>query len=372
MPIVSRATLPQEFFDINSAKLLLPPIPQFFHARLFQVAFNASLQSQGQLGMPLPGRQFGEGFGQPYPTTIEGLVLSDPLMAGAMEVVPEIGQGKMPGHTIRLNRPNLATTVYTELSRDVAENTAITTTPIAVASDQVPLTVHRYAGPYDTVNARVAPYGIGRFDGHFTQHRPAQIISYNLDYDYKRTVDYFVRSLFDLVGTIVRPVGMVTDATPVVAGDFPMSAALVASVQRQMDDASVPTFPDGKRCMVLWPRQIEQLQNDANYQRQAQFHKEFNTAFAGSYVATYGQFHIFKSVTLGGLGVNGYALGIASVPIYWGQAFGPGGVGAGVAELPRIAYNSQDNYGETALLIWLMYAAFGVLDNRFLFGIHTS
>jgi hypothetical protein len=147
-----------------------------------------------------------------------------------------------------------------------------------------------------------------------------------------------------------------------------MSAALVASVQRQMDTNNVPTFPDGKRCMVLHPIQVEQLATDANYQRLAQFHKEFNPAFAGSYVSDYGRFHIFQSTTLstvlGGVGTL--------IPIYYGQAFGPGGVGAGVAELPRIATSSADNYGETALLIWLMYAAFGVLDNRFLFGIHTS
>jgi hypothetical protein len=120
MPIISRATLPQEFYDINSARLLLPPEPQYFHARLFQVCFNAALQTQGTLGLPLPGRQFGEGFGQPYPTEVNGLVLSDPLMAAAMEVVPEIGKGLMPGHTIRLNRPNFANTTYTELSRDIA------------------------------------------------------------------------------------------------------------------------------------------------------------------------------------------------------------------------------------------------------------
>ena len=367
MPIVSRATLPQEFFDINSAKLLLPPEPQYFHGRLFQVAFNASLNASGALGLPLPGRQFGE-HGDPYITDVPGLILSDPLMSSAIEVVSEIGQGTMPGHTIRINRPNFANTTYTEISRDVAENSTISTTPIALNSDQVPVTVHRYAGPYDQTNGRVAPLGFGRFDGHFMQHRPTQISALNLVRDFKRTVDAFLVAYYDNAGTTVRPRGMTTDAIPAQAGDYPMSAALINAVQRTQDDANVPTFPDGKRVFVMHPRQREQLVNDANFSRAAQFHKEFNTAFAGSYFGSYGGYHLFTSTTLtvvlGGVGTL--------IPIYYAQAFGPGAVGAGVADLPRIAFNTQDNYGETALVIWLMYAAFATLDNRFICGVHTS
>lgn len=368
MPSINRATLPQEFFDITSAKLLTPPEPQYFHCRMFQAAFNgAMLNAGGSIGLPVPGRAFGTK-GEPYLTDIEGLVLSDPIMSNAIEVVPEIGAGHMPGHTIRLNRPSFANTTYTRLSRIVTEDTAISVVPIAVPSEQVPVTVERWAGPYDQANTRVAPLGIGRFDGSFMLHRPAMVKSLHLQRDYKRTMDQIVRDAFDLAGSNVYPVGMLTDASPVLQGDSPFSFGLLAATERTLDDLNVPLFPDGKRCMVLHPTQCEQLSQDANFQRLAEFHPEFNPAFAGTYWKSCGAWNIFKSTTLSSIATGGVP---GTLTVRYGQAFGPGAVGMGIAELPRVAYNSQDNYGENALVIWLQYAGIATFDSRFIARIHT-
>ncbi len=38
---------------------------------------------------------------------------------------------------------------------------------------------------------------------------------------------------------------------------------------------------------------------------------------------------------------------------------------SGTGKLPRVAPASDDNYGETAKVIWLAYLALGLADNRF-------
>jgi hypothetical protein len=102
------------------------------------------------------------------------------------------------------------------------------------------------------------------------------------------------------------------------------------------------------------------------YQRLARYTPSSNPLFNGTFVSEVGNWAIFKSTTLTSVTNSN------SVKVYYGQAFGPGAVGAGIGEMPRVAYNTQDNYGETALLIWLMYAGFEVLDNRFIMSVRTS
>ena len=40
--------------------------------------------------------------------------------------------------------------------------------------------------------------------------------------------------------------------------------------------------------------------------------------------------------------------------------------------MPRVAAASEDNFGETAKVIWLLYGAFALLDNRFCVNVQTS
>lgn len=362
MSLVNRASLPQEFFDITSASLLVEPEPQYLHAMLIKMALSASFSPDAMLGMP--GRQFG-GSGAAYQGAEEGrLSLSDGLYDQAFHVIPELG--KAPGHTVRINRPTYSDSTYTEASRTVASGQTISKTPINVSSAQVDVTIKRLAGPYDQTNGNVAPYGVDRFDGSVMMHRPAQIVGRNLKRDFDKTLDGFGVSLLDSGSTTVRPEGMTTDSTPAVAGDYPMTYAVVQDAEEDLDTKNIPYFGNGKRAMVLSPKQCNQLSQDADFNRLAKFHESFNPLFNGSYWRSVGTFDIFKSNTLL-KPTNGN-----SVPVHHGQAFGPGAVGGGVGEMPRTAFASEDNYGETALVIWLWYAGFAVLDNRFITSIRTS
>lgn len=364
---ISRATLPQEFFDITSAKMLVAPDSQFIFARLWRNALRASLNPDAQLGLPIAGRQFG-GNGAAYSQPEEGrLMLADDIASSAIVVVPEVG--KAPGHTVRLNRPVFTNTNYSEAVREVPANTTISTTPGNVSSDQVSVVLKRYAGPVaadGSGNYTPRPYAVDRFDATVAMHKTSQIVGTHLKRDFDATVEGFLVNLFSQAGTIVRPEGFSSDDSSTIAGDARFSYSLIAKTERALDEANVPTLPDGKRIMVISPYQAEQLSQSAQFSRLSEDHPLFNVLYAGSYWRTVGAFHIFKSNTLKKTNNTN------SVPIHYGMAFGPGAVGSGVGELPRVAYSSNDNYGETALLIWLMYAAFATLDSRFIVSVRTS
>lgn len=363
--MISRATLPAEFFDITSNMLLVQPEPQYLHALLLKMAMSAALDV-GPLA--LPGRPSVGESGAPYASADSGrLLLADPIYGGAVNFVAELGKG--PGHTVRMNRPVFANTTYTQASREVPAGSTISTTPVDLTSEQVSITLKRFAGPYDSSNARVAPFGIDRFDASVSLHSLAKVVGLQLKRDFDRTLDQFGVALFDAVASanVIRPAGMTDDNSSAVAGDFPLDYDTITRVESALDTANIPRFPNGKRVMVLHPNQCAQLVNDPQFARYAEFHRDMNPLFSGSYWKSIGGFDIFKSTTL-----STSTNTPAGVTIYKGQAFGPGMVGAGLGELPGVVPSTSDNYGEQALVIWRMYAGFATLDNRFGCSIRTS
>ncbi len=363
--LINRASLPAEFYEITSARMLLQPQPQFLHGRLIKMALGVSLGGVGSLGLPIPGRSFGTN-GADYASANDGrLILSDGIYDQSVMVVGELG--KQPGHTIKMNRPVFRDTVYTQASREVASGKTISVIPSSVRSEQTSITIRRFAGPYDSDQNAVGPIGVERFDGNFMLHQPAKIASADLVNDFDKTLDKFGVLLFDQAATIVRPgTNFTTDNDHTAQGDGPMTWALLQRLERVLDEASIPYFPNGKRAVVLHPRQVEQLTLDPVYQRLTRYEQKTNPFFHGTYVGEVGNWVIFKSVTLTKI-VNG-----SGVTVYYGQAFGPGAVGAALAMLPEVRHATQDNYGETALLIWLMYAGFEVLDTRFIASVRTT
>ena len=359
MPLVTRASIPEEFFDVTSAMLLRQPQPQFLHAQLFFVALGASFNPGSLLGF-LPSREIG-GEGALYADLQEQqLIIDDPIMSEAITVVPELGQ-KGIGHTVRLNRPKFVSTTYTEASRLIAASTVISTTPSAIASEQVPLTVKRWAGPYDSGQAAVAPIGIDRLDAQRSVHNLAGAIGTQLVWDFHKFVDSVVVSMFDSGANVIYPQGFAQDTDFKAAGDGPFSYEMVLRSQKKHDDLSIPTFANGNRVMILTTQQINDLAQDDLFVKFAQYNPPLNPVLRKSYFKSVAGYDIYKSTTLNQV-LNGNS---PNISVQYGQAFGPGMVGAGIDEMPRTAFSTADNYGEQALVIWLMYAGWGVLDNRF-------
>lgn len=364
MSNISRATLPQEYFDRTSAQLLIQPDPEYFHALMAKSAFDAEISAM-QVGLQIPGREF--------PTTgpsyadidAQRLSLSDSILSGAILVQNEFGEENV-GHTIRINRPAYVNSTYTQASRRVPVGTTISTTPISVTSEQVSMTIDRMAGPYDNTAGQVQPYGIERFDANRGIHNMASVRNFHFKRDFDRTLDTVIVDLFDQSATAIYPVGMTAVNDSVVAGDFPFSLDQVRRVRTSMDTANIPKFPDGKRVMILTPLQQEQLEADPEYQRLARYTPGFNPLFMASYLNTVSNFHLFTSNTLK------TTVNSSSIPIQYGQAFGPGMVGMGAQGAPRVVPSTNDNYGETVYAVWLWYVAFQVLDNRFGRSVRSS
>lgn len=361
MALVNRASLPSEFFDITSAKLLKQPEPQYMYAQLWKMALAKSLAVPGSLGL-MAGRGVNSSGAPVDSAESHRLMIDDPVFGAAIVNVAELG--KTPGHTVKLNRPYFANSTYTEASREVASGDSISTTALDLSAEQVSITLKRYAGPYGA--SAVQPFGLDRFDASVALHSLTELVGEHMKRDFDKTIDNFMVALLDLASSTVRPVGFSADSDFTTQDSGPMDFEMLTRIERVMDEANIPVFPNGRRCLVITPRQAASLAMDADWQRLSVFDKPANPLLSKSYIKSCGQLDIFKSNTLD-TDVNA-----STVTVHKGHAFGPGVIGSGVGDMPRVAFSTDDNYGETAKVIWLMYAGFKLLDNRFVVSVRTS
>ena len=359
MPSLSRVSMPENFYDITSSMLLTQPEPQYLYAQLFKMALGASLDPESSLGA-LAGREV-SGTGANYSAADrDRLVIANQLASSVFATA--VNFSGMPGSTVRINRPSFTDSTYTAASRLISSGSTISTTPITPSAGQVNLTLFNYGGPY---SSSVQPYGVEAFDAQFGVHKAASIIGTHLKRDFDKFLDSVWVTLFDLAATAVYPEGMsaVNDATA--TGMFPFTFEELGRVQRLMDVANLPTLPDGFRIFVATPVQIEQLGLDGNYNSRAKDYPQYNSIFP-QYVGSVKRFHIFQSNTLN------TTANASSVAIQYGHAIAPGAALGGMGRAPRVRANTNDNYGETQLVIWLADLAFALANNGFVYSVRSS
>lgn len=355
MPFVNRASLGVEFMDLTSAQLLRQPEPQYLYALLWKMALSAALSMASGIGF----RGDIGAAGAPYSSADKDrAIYDDPIFSNAIKVIPELGNG--PGHTVRMNRPKFANTTYTQVSREIAMGTSISTTPINVESEQVSMTLKRFGGPYNQIAGNVAPLGVDRFDAKLSVHSLASLVGTHLNRDFDRTIEGFIATLLGLAANTVYPSGYGANADFSDSGaDGPMSYKLINRTETQMDILNLPTFADGYRVLVVDPLGIEQLKDDPQFARYSERFVPQNPLLTPAYYKSVGRTHLFKSTTLPTVSNGGAGT------IYQCHAFVPGVIGSSLGQMPETRTSTQDNYGEWALVIWLMYAAFQNLDSRF-------
>lgn len=371
MAQINRASLPENFFDVTSPRILVQPDPEFFHAQLFKMAMGMSmlnLQQGGPAGLNLPGRQIPD-TGAAYTGPLyDRLVLQppDPSYSGA--VLYETNIGKSPGHTVRLNRPKFSGGGYTLQQREIPAGTSISQTAVDLGSEQVSLTLKRYGGPFDVVNGNVAPYNLDRFDSSVGFHSISQIVGKHFQRDLDKWIDQVLIALGNLATTVLWPGAFTSDATSSVAGDMPGDLDTIFRVEMTMKNNSIPRFPNGRYMGVISPTYSAQLKSDPQFQTMAR-----DNPYAGStnplfqnFLGRVGGIDLFESSSL----IS--TANANNVPIQSSQFFGPNTWGAGMGNLPQVRANANDNYGESALLIWLFYCAVALLDSRFVVCVHTS
>lgn len=362
MASLNRVEFPNNFFDITSDMLLVQPEPQYLYAGLFLSALNASLNVPGSIGMP--GRDVGGNGSQYSAAERDRLMLSSPMVDLFAAKVDFKG---LPGNNIRINRPVFTDSTYTELSRRIPSGASISTTGVVPSSQQTNLTLYRYGGPYDNANSRVAPYPIEAFDAQMGVHRAASIVGTHMKRDFHKFCDSVCKSMLDLASSTDYPEGMTADNDATASGAFPFTYEQLSRVEKLMDDANLPTFGDGFRAIVLHPTQVNQLRNDRQYQRAVQGQPASPLAIIHpQFVQSVNKMHIFKSTTLS------TSSNSSSVTIYRGHAIAPGCLLGGMGRAPRVAANSNDNYGETVLALWLADLAFGLSNNTFVRLVSSS
>jgi hypothetical protein len=357
---VSRITLPENFADWNSAQLLAQPEPQYPFAGLFLSAIASSLSTPNGIG--LDGRQI-TGAGAAFSSAErDRLELAQGLPSGLWALGVDFKSTM--GGTVRVNRPAFANTTYTAASRRLSPGQTISTTPITIGMEQTHLVLERYAGPYDTANSRVAPYALEAFDAKMGLHSPSSMIGTHLKRDFHRFLDSVHVVLGD-GGTAVYPEGITADADITSTDSAPMTVEQLTRTTQLMDEASLATWPDGKRVMFMHPKQWKQLHHDPEFQVNSSFHKDLDILYGG-YAGTVCDWHCFVSSTLGAT-TNG-----SSVSVQRAIAMAPGGFMGGMGRPPMVKTSTADNYGETALCIWLADLAFGISDSRFFRSVRSG
>lgn len=359
---IDRSTLPVEFYDYTEAQLLAQTEPQYLYALLFKAALGIELGASVMLDASR-GQSSG---GAPYSSAErDRLMLASPIPGSVFQVKHDFKAG--PGHTVRFNRPQFANTTYTAASRQVKTNQTISTTPIEVGSEQNTLTLKRFAGPYDSTNSRVAPFAIDSFDATMGVHDLYKIAGVHLKRDFDRFLDTLMVAQGDEASTSAYPEGMTADNDATAAGQYPLTYEQLSRTSRAMDDANLPTLPDGKRLLVVTPTGKKQLKDDPQFARYAAEESKTNPLAGSSWFNSIPEFHCFVCTTLNtpanGSGVN----------IHRGHAMAPGAFMAGMGRPPQVRTASDDNYGETPKVIWLADLCAAPADNRFIVSVrHTS
>lgn len=365
---INRATLPSEFFDRTSAFMLKQPEPQYLYAQLVYAAnAQAELRRAEALGIS-PERAIAA-MGATVPMLQEMQRIIAAPQSEAIFVTDELAAGKV-GHTIRMNRPVFSGGGYTESARTVAASQSISTTPIDVTAEQVSITIRRVAGPYASSGSAAQPYAVDRFDSEHAMHSIAGVVGLQLSRDRMKYVDSVFGALFDDGANTLFPQdpnnALTTDSSAFVTqGDRPFDFDTIARVEQKLLDLSIPAFANGRYMMIVSAKQARDLRSDPQFGRLSVLMPDKNPL--NGYVATVGGIDVYQSTTNPSDSTT-----VSGVTIYHACCFGPGAVGYANAGPCRVASSTDDNYGETAKVIWLAYEGQTLLDNRFVVNVHSD
>jgi len=352
--------VPDNYSYFQAATLLRQPQPQYLFADLVLKALSTALPIPSNLG--LPGFEI-PNTGAAYPNFDRDMFkLASELPSTIFALGVDFS--KKSGDTVKIQRPAWVTSDdYTLAGREMTPRQVLSTDPISFGGEQTHLTLRRYAGPRS--GGSIKPVGIEAFDANMGSIDLNSQAGSQLTYDFHRWLDNVGVGLGS-VGTALYPEGMaaVDDATS--AGMFPITIEQLLRLEKTMDEASIPTFADGSRLAVLTPHQVMQLKLDPDYAANSHEHKEFNILYSGNYMGKICNFHVFKSLSLS------TTANASAIKVHYGQAFGPGAYMLGSGRPPSVRLSNQNNYGETAMALWIADLAFGVADQRMVYSVRSS
>lgn len=354
-------SLPSNFVDLVSPRLLLQPDHQYLYAHMMRAAGAKFLEEITEIPVLGEGGLTGAG-ADPGDFDASQAQLSSPLITNLFGVTYDTHEGK--SRTMRFNRPIYTDSTATMKSREVKSGQDISTTPTTIQAEQTYLTVTREAGPYDDNAGEVRPFCIDEFDAEFGVNNLVKLVGKHLRRDLTRCHEKWTVDLLDQFdGVYPQNMTAVDDMTTKGSGNF--SFDMIVRLGKLMADRKLPTFPGGKWLLILTTDQEAQLVQDPVYRQWAKSHPQFNPIFPG-HIGQIRDFEVFRSTTLT------TANNTSSISIQYGHAIAPGALGYGMCGAPAVRTSKQDNFGLTPKFIWEEKLALGMLDQRFGLSIRTS
>lgn len=360
---VSRITLPQEFFDVVSSDMLKAPQPQFTFALM---AYAASARAQ----LVSAGMDFGRGVvdqGAAVPSLLDQqLILSTGPFGEAVKAVIDLEKPGI-GHTVRINRPVLSGGQYTVAARTIGQAQTISLTPIDLTEEQVSITLLRVVGPASASGTGPAPFSIDRLDSMKSVHALRDLVGLNLIYDRNKYLDSVIGLQFDSASnnSVVRPGSITSDANFPNSGETALDLDTLFRAEETLKGLNIPVFANGTYRAIISPKQARQLKQDPDFRAQSVFVPSANPLLAPS-ITRVGNIELLESNT-----IQTDSATVSGVTIQRGMMFGPGAVGYGLGMMPEVRFANEDNYGESAKVVWVCYEGHGVLDQRFVCGIRS-
>lgn len=375
MAIINRASLPEEFFDITSAMVLVQPEPQYVFAALAKLALGSAMMLAAANQMGISPQRAIPNTGLPY--TLPGadrlqLAQPDQQVGSVILSVAELSTPQI-GHTIRINRPRYGSGGFTLAAREIPSGATISTTATDLQSEQVTVTLKRYGGPYDPNAGNVAPFALDRFDSSRSVHSLCGDVGLHMQRDFDKWLDTVVAAFLSSGTTILWPQGFGSDNASSVQGDMPADIDLLFRGYETLKNANIPVFPNGRYRAFISPTMGRQLKADPQAASYIRYDVQGLNPVTGpggaptaGYLGSVTGVDIYESTTLP------VAANSNSVNVTTSVMVGPGMMGLGAGALPYVTSSTDDNYGESAKVVWLSYLGFNLADARFGVQMHTS
>ena len=379
MSFIGGATLPanySSFLESVTQPLVLPtPQPQFLFAQWAMAGrLNFQALDAGKASVQQYVSAAGGGAMAP---DLERLVRAADAYPGFVQAVDVFG--KNAGDTVSFQRPIFSTGGLTEASRELRPNSAISTTGLAIQSEEVPVVLKQYHGPHAGSGSAVQPYAIDNFSAKFQKNRLslASQTTVHLMLDYVKWLDTVIRDRLRASQYTTLSDSALTDASSFVAGGnayINLEAILLA--RKALSDREWMPFPNGRYVLLVPTAFNTQMLSDVDYRESAKTHSDGRNQIFG-YIGSVQDIDIFECTTLKSYAPSSSVLGekagtVASgVTLQEALLVGPGAVGFGTAAPdpegvvgPVARFADDTNYGTIIKVIWYALHAFQTLDER--------
>ena len=384
LDLTSPQIVAPEFNDRLSEQLLLQPDAEYIFARWAYSAMLAEMaNAMNPAAWELAKLQMLEGRLERGAGTAANLAeamsqgMGGPLLLSMGMTYPDmvvmVKEAKLPGETIKINRPVFIDGDTTPANRQASPTTKLFgTNSQPITMQQALLTIVEYLGP-TTGAGTLAPISLPRFTAHRSAHDLMVDVGYQLRRDRFRFVDDKIQN--DVIagavaqGYVTRPQGIAARSNYTAADNEPMSFDIIVNAVKAFKDRHIPGI-NGEPFypFVLPTKQVAQLKLDPMYQRLAVYHERFNPLFPG-YVKTVEGAIIVESTRLPTVANQGVG---SNVTLYQGVACAPKAYGWGCAEDAHVLRNRNDDGGRQNEFGWSAYEGLDPLDIRFYQVIETD